>query len=352
MRPLPARRACLSSDAQVTRDGSSEIVSTDVRVPAGWDVLRTTVRDAQGLLEIIVPSSQASAQRAAQQHSTGSRSSMDLHDARRRSHDYNHPAKNTHHGYHAHKPGNDYSMPRPSVPQYGHHAGSTLQDTQTRTNIPSRPRQHVAKNGHHASDFQDSHLHAGSRLNPGHHNALRHRGTKHDGAGGISQDPRFGIGDRDIQETRFTQNGKRVRDYGASVQHSSQDLSGGIPVIGESELEKKDGTDDRWDHLKRVYETNGQGAAPTWQDAGHHRSVRKIAREIREIRAPNLRGPSQGNRVILQTQEASLVEQLSSLIDLHGSEGIEVVEEEYPEPVKRSDAAEGYWDNRGEFQQY
>lgn len=34
------------------------------------------------------------------------------------------------------------------------------------------------------------------------------------------------------------------------------------------------------------------------------------------------------------------------------AQGVEIVEEEYPWPEKRSDAAEGWWDNRGEFQYY
>jgi len=33
-------------------------------------------------------------------------------------------------------------------------------------------------------------------------------------------------------------------------------------------------------------------------------------------------------------------------------QGVEIVEEDYPWPEKRADAAEGWWDNRGEFQYY
>mmetsp|Transcript_155342 Transcript_155342/g.289837 ORF Transcript_155342/g.289837 Transcript_155342/m.289837 type:complete len:278 (+) Transcript_155342:39-872(+) len=52
------------------------------------------------------------------------------------------------------------------------------------------------------------------------------------------------------------------------------------------------------------------------------------------------------------TKEVNFAKQDGWLLKLPSSHGIEVVEEEFPAPVKSGDAAEGFWDNRGEFQYY
>jgi len=338
VRPLPARRACLPRDTQVSRDGSTEIVDTDVSVPAGWDVMRTTVRDAHGLLEITVPPSKASTQRASQK---GYRSSMDLHDARWQSHDYKAPAEHTQPVYHtgslSRKHGNEYNMPRQRVPQHNHGAGSSLDDSQLHANTRKAPRQHAARNGYHASELQDSRPPAGD------HNARRHRAMQNQDAGRAWQDSRPSIGDRDIHRQRPTRSGQSARQQSANEQHASQRAHRASPASQDGDSSAK------IELLKRLFEQHGDSSNTMdllerlFEQNGHGTSGQK---------AEASSAGQEGDSAVQQTQEASLDERTASLLDLHGSDGVEVVEEEYPEPVKMSNAAEGFWDNRGEFQQY
>mmetsp|Transcript_92476 Transcript_92476/g.160632 ORF Transcript_92476/g.160632 Transcript_92476/m.160632 type:complete len:190 (+) Transcript_92476:98-667(+) len=54
----------------------------------------------------------------------------------------------------------------------------------------------------------------------------------------------------------------------------------------------------------------------------------------------------------IEEREAWLAEQVAWMSSLPTSDGLEVEEEEYPHPDKSDDALDGFWDNRGEFQQY
>lgn len=69
-----------------------------------------------------------------------------------------------------------------------------------------------------------------------------------------------------------------------------------------------------------------------------------------KIEATPVQGPVPEERAAAVKSRQVLA--MKSMVVLPPSDGVEVIEEAWPEPEKQSDAAEGWWDNRGDFHAY
>lgn len=295
VRALPARRACLPRNAQISEDGSAEIFEQVVSVPAGFDASRATVRRVHGKLEIHVPLIKPAAQMPGHERGTS-----DSYEA-----------------------GQRHTQLRQEVPQScPEYQGIEVSDWVMRGKGIWAAR--VALPGVNSKHHQVSVDESGTGLKIWAARPLPSRQVC------LPTDTK-------VLEDRSAEILETVVSVPADCDASRatvRNVQGGLEILVPMSKPSVE-------HVGQTGRRDTSDLRTSNSEAGeqesHYAGLKHFHRAGKQ-------------EVSYKTRTCSA--RAAWLCELPSSHGIEVIEEDFPHPEKNSDAAEGYWDNRGMFQYY